>query len=227
LPAVLGALFIPLAAIGVALTLSRAGFILVAAALLGALAVVLRSGALRSHWRLAAALALPTICGGGAVLLFAMGPIIARFGRAEGPDLRFEGFPVVLRAARQVLPIGSGVGSFDPVYRAAEPLGQIGPTYFNHAHNDYLELWLETGVAGAMLLVAFAVWFGLRAVQIWTGKQRFSPLAAAASIVIALLLAHSAADYPLRTEALAVLFSYACAEICAPGRSTARANVKD
>ncbi len=230
LPAVLGALFIPLAAIGVALTLSRAGFILIAASLLGAFAVVLRSGVLRRQWRLATALALPAIGGVAGVLLFAMGPVMARFGGAHPEDLRFEGMPVVLKAAHGVLPIGSGIGSFDPVYRAAEPLSQISPIYFNHAHDDYLELWLETGVAGAVLLAAFAVWFGLRTVRIWLGKQRSvsgsgsgpGSLAAAATVVIALLLIHSALDYPLRTEALAVLFAYACAQICMADRAVRR-----
>ena len=214
LPAVLGALFIPLAAIGVALTLSRAGFILIAAALLGAFAVVLKSGAVRGRAGLAAALALPAIGGIGAVLLFATGPVMARFSPAQAEDLRFEGLPVVLNAAHGFLPFGSGVGSFEPIYRAAEPLAQVSPTYFNHAHDDYLELWLETGVAGTALLFAFAVWFGLHMVRIWTGKHRSESgsdsLAAASTVLIALLLLHSALDYPLRTETLAVLFAYAC-----------------
>ena len=225
-PAVLAALFIPLAGIGVALTLSRAGFILIAAALLGAFAVVLRSGALRRRWRLASALALPTIGGVAGVFLFAMGPIMARFGRSQAEDLRFEGLPVVLKAAHAVLPFGSGIGSFDPIYRAAEPLGQINPVYFNHAHDDYAEIWLETGLAGAALLAAFAVWFALRTIRIWTARQRpgsgSSALPAAATILITLLLIHSALDYPLRTEALAVLFAYACAEVCMAGRAAAQ-----
>ena len=228
LPAVLGALFIPLAGIGVALTASRAGFILIAAALLGAFAVVLRSGAVLGRWRLATTLALPAIGGVGAVLLFAMGPIMARFGPAQAQDLRFQGLPVVLKAAHGFLPFGSGIGSFEPVYRAAEPLAQVSSTYFNHAHDDYLELWLETGVAGAVLLAAFAAWFGLRFFRIWIGKVRSGArgasgsLAAAFTVVIALLLIHSAFDYPLRTEALAVLFACGCAEICVAARGAGR-----
>ncbi len=56
-------------------------------------------------------------------------------------------------AAQSYLPVGSGLGSFDPVYRSVEPLERLDATFFNQAHNDYLEIWLETGWIGAGLTV--------------------------------------------------------------------------
>ena len=35
----------------------------------------------------------------------------------------------------------------------------------NHAHNDWLELMLETGLLGLVLVIAFFVWFG----RAWAG----------------------------------------------------------
>ena len=123
----------------------------------------------------------------------------------------------MLSAAQGYLPLGSGVGSFEVVYGGVEPLTQVSPIFFNHAHNDYLELWLETGLAGAALFALFASWLAWRSVRIW--RRRIAAgggsLAAACTLLIGLLLAHSAVDYPLRTQTLAVLFAFACATIAA------------
>jgi O-antigen ligase len=89
----------------------------------------------------------------------------------------------------------------------------VGPTYFNHAHNDYLELWLETGWLGAALLALFLVWFLLAA---WRAWRAGTALSQGASAAVLLLLAQSAVDYPLRTETLAVLFAFCCALLARP-----------
>ncbi|MGH9920222.1 MAG: O-antigen ligase family protein, partial [Nitrososphaerales archaeon] len=101
------------------------------------------------------------------------------------------------------------------VYLALEPLGYVSPAYFNHAHNDYLELWLETGYAGAVLVGLFLAWLVWRAARAWSGlaANRRRALAAACTVAIGVLLAHSALDYPLRTETSAVLLAFACGVI--------------
>jgi O-antigen ligase len=214
----LALLYFVVGIVGVAVTHSRAGVFLSVAALLGTLAVVASGGTLRrGGLRATAALAVGGAAAVAAVLLFGLTPILDRFSAAG--ELRFEGWPIVLKTAQSFLPLGSGVGSFDTVYRSVEPLTQVSTVYFNHAHNDYLELWLETGLAGAGLFGAFLAWFLVRSVQVW--PRRAAPgrnLAAAFSVLVALLLAHSLLDYPLRTQALAVLFAFACATVavCRP-----------
>jgi O-antigen ligase len=217
----LAILYVIVAIVGVAAIHSRAGVFLVIPALLGAVAVVLTGGSLGGRLRAVAGVAVGATLAVGAVLLFGLTPILDRFGNPG--ELRFEGWPIVLEAARGYLPFGSGIGSFDTVYRSVEPLTQVNTNYFNHAHNDYLELWLETGVAGAVIFAAFALWFLTRAFVIWTrraGEGR--NLAAALTLLAVLLLAHSLLDYPLRTEALACLFAFACGTI-AVYRPSARA----
>ena len=82
----------------------------------------------------------------GFVVLFNLAPILERFhAMASSGDVRLEAWPTVLKAAAQVQPFGGGIGSFETLYRASEPLAEVTPTYFNHAHNDYLEIWLEAG----------------------------------------------------------------------------------
>jgi O-antigen ligase len=213
LPTLLAMLYVFIAIVGVAATRSRAGIFLGGVALLASVALVLRGGALRRHWRASLGVALGALVAIGAVLVFGLNPILDRFG--SGGEPRFEGWPVVLAAARSFLPLGSGVGSFEAVYQSVEPLSQVSPIYFNHAHNDFLELWLETGLVGAALLAGFLAWFALRCAAIWRGRSQSSraDLAAACTLLIGLLLAHSIVDYPLRTEALMVLFAFACSTI--------------
>jgi len=212
--ALLAMLYIVVAIVGVAVTRSRAGILLGGLALLGAGAVIARVGALRRHWRAAAGIGGGALIAIAAVLVFGLGPILDRFGD-NAAEPRFEGWPLVAGAAGGFLPLGAGVGAFQTVYDAVEPLGDVSSVYFNHAHNDYLELWLETGVVGAGLLLAFAVWLAGRLWAIWTPRAAGPgrDLAAASGLAVLLLAAHSAVDYPLRTEALAVLFAFACATL--------------
>ena len=65
--------------------------------------------------------------------------------------------------------------------------------WVNHAHNDYLELLLETGLAGLLLILAFLTWFVVQAARVW--RSPFSSLfAKAATIAAAAILAHSIVD---------------------------------
>ncbi len=157
-----------------------------------------------------------------AVGVFALDPILARFELIDSQEGRFENWPVVAQAADAYLPLGSGIGSFDAVYRSVEPLARLDATYFNQAHNEYLETWLETGWLGAGVLVAFLVWFGRRSWTAWRARPSTArDLQRAASIAIGAILLHSAVDYPLRTETIAVMFALCCALLELAGRTDA------
>jgi len=115
------------------------------------------------------------------------------------------------------LALGSGAGSFPRVYRQYEDQAAVTPTFANHAHNDYLEIALEAGLPGLLLLAAFFLWWGSRAVPIWRSAST-DRYAVAASIVTAAILVHSIVDYPLRTAALSSIFA-ACLALMARPRA--------
>ena len=207
----LSALFLGLALVGLAVVRSRFG-VLLFGPMLGAsmLAAWIASGRSRPP---AALLALVGTAAVAAALVggLALGPIMARFDTGT-PELRFERWPMVAEAAGPYQPLGTGIGSFDAVYRAHEPLEQLDSTFFNHAHNEYLETWLEAGWPGIALIIVFLVWFTRRAWATWTAPpSRTADLGRAASIAVGVMLLHSIADYPLRTATLAVLFALCCA----------------
>jgi O-antigen ligase len=165
--------------------------------------------------------------------LFALDPILDRFDRESQLDSRYDGWLIVAQAAQDFLPFGSGMGSFDPVYRSYEPVETLRAAYFNQAHNDYLEIWLEAGWPGVALVIATFVWWGRRSWSAWrAGSHPDRDLQRAASVALLLIAAHSAADYPLRTETIAVVFALCCAILegaareLRPGRTRRRSAPK-
>jgi O-antigen ligase len=146
-----------------------------------------------------------------AVAILALPPILQRFDTEGAPEVRLERWPLVVETADTFLPLGSGIGSFDAVYRSVEPVEELDSTFFNQAHNDYLETWLEAGWLGIGLVLAFLVWYIRRCWTAWKAPpSREADLQRAASISIGVLLLHSAGDYPLRTVTLAVVFALCC-----------------
>ncbi len=143
-----------------------------------------------------------------AVAVLALPPILARF---DQPEARFERWPLVAETAQIYLPLGSGIGSFDAVYRSVEPLERLNSTFFNQAHNEYLETWLEAGWLGIGLILAFLIWYARRCWSVWTAPpSRKGDQQRAATIGIGVLLLHSIVDYPLRTVTLSVVFALCC-----------------
>lgn len=103
------------------------------------------------------------------------------------------------------LPTGSGLGTFEELYHLVEDPQVVDIIYVNHAHNDYLELLIEAGFFGALMLGAFFVWFGNRAINCFRLASDFG--SRASCLIIVVLLLHSLVDYPLRTAALSSLFA--------------------
>ncbi|WBY07965.1 O-antigen ligase family protein [Sphingomonas sp. 7/4-4] len=62
------------------------------------------------------------------------------FTKAIDSDMRTLGQPVIVEMIEHYFPVGTGFGSFDSSFRMHEPYALLKPTYFNHAHNDFLEI---------------------------------------------------------------------------------------
>jgi O-antigen ligase len=138
-------------------------------------------------------------------------------------DARRIFVPNTIEAARAYMPLGSGLGTFVSVYPLFEkPEDTLIDTYANHAHNDAVEAWLESGVLGLVLMGLFVTWLLLRSVAIWRsppppGASELDwSLTRASTIVIGLVLAHSFVDYPLRTGAMTAIMAFACALLIEP-----------
>jgi putative inorganic carbon (hco3(-)) transporter len=120
-------------------------------------------------------------------------------------------------------PFGSGIGTFRDLYAWYEEAGMVGTTFVNHAHNDLLELAIETGAAGLIVLVTFVWWFGRRAITIWNADRGGNPVALSATLGIAAVLTHSLVDYPLRTAAVSSLIALCMVIMCRSAEPTGAA----
>jgi O-antigen ligase len=117
---------------------------------------------------------------------------------------------------RNTFPYGTGIGSFQTIYPLYEQVDAVSGVYANNAHNDYIEVIAEGGVAGVLLMIAGAVWWWKQA-RASFGAGGHTRLAAAATIASGAALAHSLVDYPLRTTALTAVFAF-CLSVMASVR---------
>lgn len=131
-------------------------------------------------------------------------------------DQRFLYAPIVLGIVKASFPIGTGFGSFDPIFRQYEPDAILKSSFYNHAHNELFELAMMAGLAGLLLLAAFLIWWTMRMIATLrkTGNSYHHRLARLGGVVIAFVLLASLFDYPLRAPLMAAVFTLACCLLC-------------
>ncbi|WP_375426898.1 O-antigen ligase family protein [uncultured Sphingomonas sp.] len=157
----------------------------------------------------------------GMILAIGLAALTIGLSRAESVDrlfavgteeeLRFKVWPVIAAAIPTYLPIGSGIGSFAPVFQIVEPDRILRPTYLNHAHNEVLEVLLTAGLPGAALMLAAAGGWIVAAGRAFRMPIDAAgvPFARLGIVVIGLLAIGSIGDYPMRTPLLAALLALA------------------
>jgi O-antigen ligase len=201
---IFGIALFALVVIGIGLVGSLTGYALVAPVGLASALIVYPV-----RQKLAWLLALPLLAVSAAALVL-IGDTENVFG-SEG-EQSMAGRSVMsantLKAAQDFLPVGSGLGTFEDVYRRYEDQEAVTRVFINHAHNDYLELLLELGAAGVVLVVLFLAWWAFCFAQLLRGQA--SPYAWAGWIATGVILTHSGWDYPLRTAALSTVFAIGC-----------------
>lgn len=184
-----------------------------------------RRGAL-PLWAPAAA-GLLTVAAVAAVYVMPLGSDAFSDEARSGTDSRSTSVATTLKAAREHLPFGSGVGSFEDIYRLSEDPRSVERVFMNHAHSDFAEVALEAGIPGLLLLLVFLVWWARRAARTWRTSQRPDHFARAATIASAAVIAHSLVDYPLRTAAISVVFAICLALMAEPRPVVRTSGAKD
>lgn len=140
-------------------------------------------------------------------------------------DLRVLAWPTTWRMIETYWVAGAGFGSFPDAYKIFEPDALLQPAYFNHAHNDWVELLITGGLPFALILLAALAWFaraalrrGLRnLLKGHRGDDRLPIL-----LTVGLLGAASIVDYPLRLPSLQAMTIFLIVLFACPKRATAR-----
>jgi len=124
----------------------------------------------------------------------------------ESVGSRAEIWSTTAQAIKDSFPVGTGLGTFQNVYHRYENPQEVGRAYVNHAHNEYLEMVLELGAPGLVLIALFLAWWAVVAAKILTSSYS-NTFARAATIATAVLLAQSIVDFPIRTAAMSTIFA--------------------
>lgn len=193
-----------LAVVGVALNRSLAGYGLGVPVALASLTILL---GLTAGWA-RGALVATAVTGVAAIFLLWASPVGSQLDRlvaSSSVTSRQEIATNSLALAKKFAPVGSGIGTFPKLYPLTEDPGSIERVYVNHAHNDYLELLIEMGLAGLLIIILFLSWWG-KAVMEMARSPASDRFAVAAAVASAAILLHSLVDYPLRTAAISVVF---------------------
>lgn len=108
-------------------------------------------------------------------------------------------------------PLGSGLGSYAWVFpRFQAP--EVGRFLLDLAHNDYLQLFMETGALGLVAMALALALMGRRTLQLFSaGRGTWSSadrLAVACGLGLLATLLHAWVDYPFRIPANAMLAAF-------------------
>lgn len=199
----------------VVVTGSRSGLVLAAFALVSSLVALAlpalinqRAGSRPARLGAIAVAGALTLVMVGATVLASRDVAIDRLGSA-GQDLRWPLWQSVIAMIPHYLPWGTGIGTFGDAFRILEPDSLLHSVYFNHAHNEWLEIALTAGVPGLAIAVGSAllvIWGSVRAFRASGSNAIFARLGL---IMILVLAAASVTDYPVRTPLLMTLLALA------------------
>jgi O-antigen ligase len=203
-----------------ALSFSRAGFALACAAALAAL--VAGAGSRRSTGWLAPGIA--ALVALAAVAYFARDRLQARFASDPFTDQRWQYLKSGWTLLQSYLPWGSGFGSYPTVHGAGEStqaLVALTPgfaPFARYAHNELLQLGIEAGWPGLLVLAAFLGTLAVVVAGLFRPGSTAGDWRRAAAIAALVPLLHSLVDYPLRTFACSMVLALLLSICLQPGR---------
>lgn len=194
--------------LGLVFTRSRAG---IATALVGLVcsAILLaraRSGVTHGRY------VVPGLIVISLALALAIGivPVLEKFEprelqlQSEGRLLMSE---ATLKAAIEFLPFGSGLSTLADVFPRFQPPELAG--WIDYAHNDYVQAFMELGVAAPVSVWLLLAAYAIRMVELLRqqGARSFTILQLAAGIGLLPMILHSLFDFGLHMPALAMWFA--------------------
>jgi O-antigen ligase len=189
--------------LGLALLFAALGLSLSRGAALGALAALLTLGLIRlatAPW----SLRVLAVAVGLLALLIVAQPVAQRLTTLDEPVQVMPGnfaeqerrahWGAALRMLREQPVTGVGAGQFNLRYRELTPAWRFRIPR-GHAHNAYLQVAAETGLAGLVGYLALLATVGWSIARRWRAGSASRPVLAAAAAVTAVWLAHGLVEY--------------------------------
>jgi O-antigen ligase len=130
-------------------------------------------------------------------------PLIERFTTMEA--VRVHMWNSFLDAATDFWLVGSGLGTFSHIAHLYHPEGST--SFYDHAHNDYLEFFIEMGFIGSVLFLFLVVSILTRIVtSLWRQKAEFYIVLAGLTSIVSVSV-HSLVDFNLHILSNALMLS--------------------
>lgn len=144
----------------------------------------------------------------GLALMVGLVPVLNRFAVDPLQDSRWSIFISSWEVIKAYFPVGSGFGTYKEVYQRFHALDLRG-VFIHNAHNDYLELLVEGGLAVAVLLLCFLCLYVMQWRAVFKKRQwdRAHIIQAAAGIGLLALMLHSLVDFNLHIPANLIYFA--------------------
>ena len=145
------------------------------------------------------------------------------FESSSAEEMRYQYLPIFMRIIGDFLPLGSGFGSFETLFYGYEPTEDLTARYMNQAHNDLAQILMEAGILGGLLVVIGLAWLTWSLWQIARAADaRSLDRAVFFAFAIAVFLAGSLVDYPLRSPLGAMVFAILTALVGMTSRTSRR-----
>jgi len=209
--------FVVLAMVAVALSTSRNGVISLLVG--GAVVAAVMQGSKYAKgmgWPLLA-LVLVAFC---TLLFLGFDPVYERLATLGDADDAYSGRLAIvedtLAMVGQYPVLGTGQGAFEytfPVFDTSERPGRA-----EHAENLYIEILAETGMVGALCVlaligIAVVVWFK----KVWRGREPMDGALFGLALGLVAVSFHAFTDFGLRIPAVAALFTVCLGVVCGRG----------
>ena len=196
--------------LAIVLTRSRTALVLAALPLaLAGLRMIMarREGSGPKGWMVLAPIVLGVVALGAFVAIAPgrFSDTIERFEETNNP--RAYIWEDAVYSADRYWPVGSGIGTFDEVFQIDESLENMTVRRAGRAHNDYIEVAIEAGIPG---LVLVAAWLALLAWLAWRARHsRHRWIAWSGGMILLTIALQSITDYPLRNQSMLVFAAFA------------------
>ncbi len=161
-------LFVSVMIAALFLTLSRGGMAGFIAGVITLFCLLIKEG---EHFKRGVIAAITAVSTVGLITAIGAGTILARFSTLFGFYkessylYRLTGWKASFEAFKDFLLFGTGGGTFADIFTVYRPLSMRST--FIHAHNEYIQLMVESGIAGLIITLFIVVFF----------IKKFNPLA--------------------------------------------------
>jgi hypothetical protein len=210
-----GSLFL-ISVLALVLTKSRAGVtasvvsllvFVVFLALAGSTSSQRRSDVPRRSLAFRVFVAMGLVCGISVLFAAVSGRVLLRAATRGLDDTRYCLMPGLLADARDHMPLGSGLASFQesfPAYRDAS-CGIVA--LVDKAHNFYLEGMITMGILFPVLLVSIVIYLVTVFVRCIKVRRSYRYIGGLGLSTLLLVLIHSAFDFSLQIPGFAIVFA--------------------